>query len=208
MPTASTIKPKDRYGKLTVVSLTDNRIKGEYVWECICDCGNTRYRTTSKLKLGGACGCMIGKDFKHGMTGTPEHTAWTSMQNRCYNPKDDSYRYYGGKGITVCGEWLGPKGFQRFFACIGLRPSNKHSLDRYPNRHGNYEPGNVRWATPEEQQRNRSNNLFLTLNGVAKTQAEWAEITGWNKATFRYRRKKGWTDEEVLTTPLHVRLRK
>lgn len=205
MPAKATISLNDRFGKLVVVALSDQRIKGEYVWECLCDCGNTIYRASSKVRLGGGCRCMMGRAIKHGMEGTPEFTAYWAMRTRCYDIKADSYKHYGGRGIRVYAEWLGSNGFELFFAHVGLRPSPKHSLDRYPNKDGNYEPGNVRWASPEEQQRNRRNNRLFTLDGVTRTQVEWVEITGFSELTLAYRRKKGWTDKQILTTPLNAR---
>jgi hypothetical protein len=82
----------------------------------------------------------------------PEHMAWVNMIHRCHNPAHDDYRYYGARGITVCEEWQ--QSFMAFFAHVGPRPSNRHTLDRIDND-GNYEPGNVRWATWYQQRANR-----------------------------------------------------
>lgn len=92
---------------------------------------------------------------------TPERMAWRNMLQRCYCTRDPSYPYYGGTGITVCQEWA--LSFTRFLQDVGRRPSALHSLDRYPDNTGNYEPGNVRWATSSEQMNNKRNNLSEDL---------------------------------------------
>lgn len=81
-----------------------------------------------------------------------EYRTWRHMLERCLNPDHPNYRYYGGRGITVCQRWQ--KSFETFVADVGRRPTNNLSLDRI-NNDGNYEPGNVRWATRAEQTRNR-----------------------------------------------------
>src|SRR5688572_6630186 len=81
-----------------------------------------------------------------------EYRAWSCMNTRCMNPNFKDYPRYGGRGITVCDEWL--ESFQSFFRDVGPRPSSRHSLDRFPNPNGNYELGNVRWATHKQQCRN------------------------------------------------------
>jgi len=85
---------------------------------------------------------------------SPEYRAWADMKGRCLNPNDKDWVQWGGRGITVCSEWADPHGFPAFLAYIGLRPGPDYSLDRI-DVNGNYEPGNVRWATRSEQQRNK-----------------------------------------------------
>ena len=85
---------------------------------------------------------------------TPEYISWTNLVQRCTNPKNVSFNNYGGRGITVCERWLK---FENFLADMGRRPSAKHSLDRYPDNDGNYEPSNCRWATAKQQAHNSRN---------------------------------------------------
>lgn len=82
---------------------------------------------------------------------SPEYAVWAAMLQRCLNRNHARWADWGGRGIKVCEEW---RKFERFIADVGLRPSSKHSLDRIDND-GNYEPGNVRWATSKEQSRNK-----------------------------------------------------
>ncbi len=96
------------------------------------------------------------------------------MRNRCSNPKCDAYKDYGGRGITVCDRWLGPKGFANFLADMGKRPRGK-SIDRR-NVNGNYEPGNCRWATNHVQSLNKRNSK--ANKPTATPQADVANFTG------------------------------
>lgn len=122
--------------------------------KCRCVCGNEKWIFEGAVKNGHtkSCGC---KHVLHGHTAkgkiTPEWNAWHSMQERCMNPKNDSWKHYGGRGIRVCDRWQ--ESFNNFFIDVGPRPGNEFSLDRIDNE-GHYEPGNVRWATKSEQRRN------------------------------------------------------
>lgn len=83
----------------------------------------------------------------------PLYSIWNMMKQRCYNSKHTAYPLYGGRGIRVCKRWL--DSFQNFINDVGERPSLKHTIDRYPDKDGDYEPTNFRWATWHEQNLNR-----------------------------------------------------
>lgn len=131
---------------------------------CECNCGNpapiaknTDWRSGSvkgqpQRFIKGHNGRYT--NLKHGMTRSPEHYSWTAMHDRCRNPRRRSWKDYGGRGIMVCERWQGKRGFENFLADMGPRPAGT-SLDRFPNSDGNYEPGNCRWATRSEQERNK-----------------------------------------------------
>jgi len=87
---------------------------------------------------------------------TPEFRSWCAMKQRCFDKNSHKYPRYGARGITVCSRWLGPEGFDHFLEDMGFKPTPLHSIDRFPDRDGNYEPGNCRWATPKQQGENRS----------------------------------------------------
>ncbi len=126
---------------------------------------------------------------------TPEYRAWSSMLNRC---RDKTYRNYGARGITVCARW---DQFQSFLADVGLRPSPLHSLDRYPDPNGNYEPDNVRWATRAEQARNKRTNVHLVIGGESRVVADWARSAGLSRRTLHNRLNAGWSPEQAVSTP-------
>ena len=138
----------------------------------------------------------------------PGYQCWTSMNSRCRNPNRESYRRYGGRGITVCPEWQGRGGYERFIAHIGPRPSPKHQIDRIDND-GNYEPGNVRWVLPAVNWKNRSEfRRKLTCRGKTKTIVSWAAESGVHADTIARRLKLGCGAEEAIFTPIKPRVRR
>jgi hypothetical protein len=166
MPTKP-IVPGQRFGRLVVLHHADKDRKGNWRWECVCDCGNRTQPPTYSLVRGEtrSCGCLQletrrqnkreGSAPKHGHTvgrSTAEYRAWNALKTRCTNTNIPGYKYWGGRGITLCERWR--DSFEAFLADMGPRPSPKHSLDRIDND-GNYEPGNCRWATASEQNRNQ-----------------------------------------------------
>jgi len=195
-----------RFGRLIAVSsFTRNH---DCYWLCHCDCGNTVNVRDDHLKNGGtrSCKCLMreivgaGTQRTHGKSKTPLFQTWCNIKSRCYNPKCAEYRVYGKLGVTLYKPWLDD--FEAFEIGVGPRPSPQHSLDRFPDPAGNYEPGNVRWATKKEQARNKRNNVVLELNGVRKCLSEWAEVTGLKFAAIRSRLGRGWSVERTLTTPV------
>lgn len=121
------------------------------------------------------------------------------MKNRCYNPKNKHYKDYGGRGITVCDEWLDKKNGHKNFWNWALENGwkEKLSIDRI-DVNGNYEPSNCRWATPKEQANNRRNNAYITIHGATKTAQEWAEQIGITERAFMSRVAYGWSEDRLL----------
>jgi hypothetical protein len=122
------------------------------------------------------------------------------MIARCTQPSSPAFAYYKKRGITVCERW---RKFENFLVDMGERPSPKHTLDRKENN-GNYEPGNVRWATKQEQANNRITNVRFMYKGNAYTLAELARVTGVSKELLRSRLmrcRRPWTVEGAVTTP-------
>ena len=149
-----------RFGRLTVVSFAGKSGK-RLKWFCKCECGNLV--SIARDDLVGAktlsCGCLrrekiAAVNAAHGMYQTREYAIWSTMVERCRNPKTESWRYYGGRGIRVVPEWIGRGGFERFWAHVGSTYQPELTIDRI-DTNGDYRPGNVRWATKHEQSLNR-----------------------------------------------------
>jgi hypothetical protein len=201
-----------RYGRLVVLSRASSSLQpsGQKAtqWKCQCDCGNTAVVRAANMRTGRAqsCGCLhmekLRLNFRtHGMTQTPEHISWKSMIQRCDYPRHNRYHLYGWRGIKIAPEW---REFARFLADMGKRPTPQHSLDRIdPN--GDYAPGNCRWATPKEQQRNKSNTIYVTWDGKRIPLIEAAERAGLFSSTVRRRIRAGWPDSDLF---LPVRARR
>ena len=120
------------------------------------------------------------------------------MKKRCLNPRAKQFEDYGGRGITVCDRWI--NSFENFFADVGPRPSPEHSIDRIDND-GNYELGNVRWATAFEQAANNRRNVSITVDGETLPASEWARRTGTNVYTIYDRLDAGWNPQRAVTEP-------
>jgi hypothetical protein len=147
--------------------------------------------------------------YKHGHTSqggvtnySPEYRTWGAIKQRTTNPRHPAYARYGGAGVSMWPEWV--ESFDAFLAFIGPRPEPKcnYSIDRFPNKKGNYEPGNVRWATRRQQNRNRQTNHLITHNGETRTIVEWAEIKGLPATLLAHRLAAGWDVEDALTRPV------
>ena len=151
-----------------------------------------------------SCGCLAlevwaANPVKHGLEGTHVYRAWQRMKARCTDQRRDAYKHYGGRGITVCSQWR--DNFLAFYEHVGRPPSRSHSLERV-DVNGNYEPGNVTWATPKEQCNNRRSNRVIVFRGQRKTLAMWAEHMGVGSSTLGYRLNRGWPVERALTEPV------
>lgn len=185
------------------------------MWSCICTCGTERRVKTQSLREGTStsCGCshreLTSKRFKgqthtikHGharnQKSSPEYKSWGSMRHRCFNKNNISYKYYGGRGITVCERW---NKFENFLKDMGRRPS-KHSLERIDNNKG-YGPENCRWATNLDQANNKRNNKYLTYKGKTRSRKEWARVLDISYSALLHRLNDlGWSTEKALGTPV------
>lgn len=169
------------FNRLTVL---EQFIRGKNCFvRCLCQCGKEK-TTRRNLVVTGAtksCGCLARelssvRNRTHGRRETALYAQWQEMRNRCERPKHGHYDRYGGRGIKVCERWRGKGGFINFLADMGERPPGM-TLERI-NNDGNYEPGNVRWATRKEQARNRCDNVRIMFRGRIMILIEWAEEFG------------------------------
>lgn len=161
-----------RFGRLVAVRIFTKtpRVK----WYCLCDCGKESTPCSSSLVYGHttSCGCLQKEAFTnrtHGKSNTTEYTTWHRMIRRCHNKKHSDFRYYGGRGISVCKRWR--DSFECFLSDLGKRPSGM-TLDRIDNN-GNYEPGNCRWASRLTQSNNRRNTVVIEAFGETKVLSDW-----------------------------------
>lgn len=127
----------------------------------------------------------------------PVYHCYDGMRKRCYSPKHPGYKWYGGRGITICDRWLGKDGYANFEADMGPRPSLKHTVERLNNEKG-YEPKNCIWATMKAQSNHRRNSVVVTLGGRSQVAADWAKELGLSPTTFHNRLRRGWTEEQLL----------
>jgi hypothetical protein len=159
------------FGQLVVVEDLDSPLRRRRV-RCRCTCGVICTVALTELRRGDtkSCGCLKreltrSRNFRHGegprdtRRRTVEYRAWQEMKRRCLSVHRRGFHCWGGRGISVSPLWIND--FPRFLQDVGRRPTRKHSLDRFPDNNGHYEPGNVRWATMAEQARNRRSRSEL-----------------------------------------------
>jgi hypothetical protein len=196
-----------RFGRLVVLGRAASASASR--WLCRCDCGADHVASASHLVCGDtkSCGCLnrdatAQRSLKHGAarnrTETTEYRIWRNMLQRCREHPE-----YAGRGIGVCDAWM--TSFATFLVDVGPRPSSEHSLDRYPDNNGNYEPGNVRWATRREQMRNTRDNVMVVVGVATMTLTEAAEKAGLTLSTVHQRLNKlGWPIDRALGLPSDV----
>lgn len=192
------------FGRLTVISRAENDKTGKTKWICMCTCGNIKHVLSNSLRTGRSrsCGCMKGNRASSRKPTIEKHSnnnrlykIWDGMHYRCENPNAGSYKNYGGRGITVCPDWTGGEGFDRFREwAVAHGYAENLQIDRIDNDLG-YEPDNCRWVTQQENSLNRRPRGPSRFSGVAHNkrtgeQGRWRaciKINGRNKylGTFK-----------------------
>lgn len=194
-----------RFGKLTVLSRAAS-IDNDAAWLCRCDCGAETTVRSGNLKRAKACTKWCSRVITtHGMARTKEYRAWRGIKKRCLVKSCALYKNYGGRGIGMFAEWQ--DSFEAFYRYVGKAPSPSHSIDRV-NNDGNYEPGNVRWATYTQQARNTRRNHLLTHDGISMCISDWADFVGIRAGVIFTRLHHGWDVDRALTTPVQKHVRK
>ncbi len=203
-----------KFNRLTVIEFMPPLIKKDgfkrTMVKCKCDCGTEINRLLTMVEKGytKSCGCLIidtlrlGNHRTHGLSKTSLMYAYDDMVKRCTNDKALAYKNYGGRGISVCAEWLKDKTeFFKWALSNGYKKGLQ--IDRIDND-GNYSPLNCRYVTPKENNRNRRVTRFLVFNGEKKSVAEWCEQLGITPQNCYYRIKMGWPIEDILNVKKRV----
>jgi hypothetical protein len=174
---ALSIQPGQRFGQLTIIRET-KKIGVRRAFMARCDCGKKCTVKLIQISTGKtqSCGCLKWSgdaNRSHGYSGTPTYIVWTSMLQRCDNPKGRGYVNYGGRGIKVCKRW---HKFENFLADMGERPSAEHEISR-PDNDGDYKPGNAQWSDDsfaQTRNRRKRKNTSSRFRGV-----DWWKDIGW-----------------------------
>ena len=200
----------ETFGRLTTIGprfMLNRRGRHIAFQVAICCCGNYKVCRYGDMQSGriASCRCLqketVAKlNYSHGETNTAkEYSAWRSMKSRCYNSNIKGFHRYGGRGIRVCDRWREPdgQGYLNFVADMGRCPPECNSVDR-ENLDGNYEPGNCRWATVEQQNENTSTNVYLTAFGETKCASRWSKDLGIPYRPILRKLKRGIPHEQCL----------
>lgn len=207
-----------RFGRLVVISRSNNTKNGKSQWLCRCDCGEEKIINSSDLQSGNtkSCGCLhkefaskIGKlnkkhgHAKHGKE-SKTYKAWRGMLERCNNKNNIGYKYYGERKIIVCNRWSPDRGgsFKNFLEDMGKCPGKEYSIDRINNNKGYYKE-NCRWATNFQQHRNMRSNIMIPFDKKFLCLKDYCKENNLSYNTILNRiNKLGWSLKKALTTPV------
>lgn len=199
----------ERFGRVLVIGFCGVRNERSR-WLCQCDCGEIIERSLISIKDGkSSCGCFrkinAAKAISlvktiHGLSNSRIYRIWTNMMTRCYNRNSDKFKWYGERGISVCEKW---QIFYGFLEDMGDSYKEGLTLDRR-NNDKNYSKDNCRWVTQKQQCNNQRTNRIITINGEAKTVAEWADIVGLEAKTIYSRLYNGWSGDRAVLEKKHL----
>lgn len=194
---------EQRFGMLTVKEFAGLNKHKQAKWKCLCDCGNTKVIASNNLRRGliVSCGCYKDENSKHihvthGHSKTRLYKIWQGIKRRCYNSNEIRYKNYGGKGIKMFEEWKNDFSIFEEWA-LNNGYEDDLTIDRI-DLSKDYDPSNCRWATIEQQANNKSNNVFVEVNGITHTLGEWAKIVGVPYRTIYNRYSRGERGEKLI----------
>lgn len=188
------------FGKLTVLGDAPRTGVNRKV-TARCECGTVKDFILYNLRTGhtSSCGCLPSVKVKHGHARKagrhPTYAVYRDMITRCTNPNYRDFHMYGGRGISICERWLAR--YENFLEDMGERPQGM-TIDRWPDKNGNYEPNNCRWATDQEQALNTRRNVFVEHGGRKQTISQWAKELNLDAKKMYDRAKAGWPPERIL----------
>lgn len=195
-----------KFGMLTPVKKIKDIERYRSLWLCKCDCGNEVAVRNDNLCYNHtkSCGCLQKRKTSesnktHGMTKTRLYRTWYHMKERCQNENDPRYSNYGGRGITVCKDWMDFEPFAEWAYSNGY--NDTLTIERI-DVNGNYCPENCTWIPSSKQANNKQSSHFFTIDGITKTMTEWAKIYGIKPTTVFNRLSDGWDEYSAITKPL------
>lgn len=200
-----------RFGRLLVVSKSEERCNSGIKWNCLCDCGNSVCVPGLNLRCGDtrSCGCLqkemvAARMTSHGATVGRKrdrlYGVWAGMLTRTRNPNADNYKYYGGRGISVCDDWLRYENFRDWALNNGyddMADHGKCTIDRVDDD-GDYCPNNCRWVSASVQANNQRSNKLLTYNGETHNIKEWSVKLNINYSTLKKYVRNGKTLDDII----------
>lgn len=197
------IKPCDRFGRMVILKEVYGKAMHRRYFSCKCDCGKIKTVRLDGLTSGSvvSCGCFnieksIEANTKHGLSDSRIYKIFSGMKGRCLNPNNDFYKNYGGRGITICDEWLNFEIFYKWAINNGYRENL--TIERVDVNKG-YCPENCTWITMDEQKRNTTVSKKITFNGKTQTLRQWSAEIGIHSSTLCHRFKCGMSVESALT---------
>ena len=188
------------FDKLLVLKRAESNSKsGNAMWVCRCECGNIVTVIGSKLRSGytKSCGCLRISNVSQGHSKERIYRTWRGMHQRCYNPNDDKYKWYGAKGISICPEWHDFSTFRVWALANGY--TDKLTIDRI-NPKENYNPNNCRWVDMKFQANNKTNNKIVTYQDQEYSVAQFADKLNVPYHTVRNQMRLGWSIEKNCST--------
>lgn len=196
------VKVGEKFGRWKVIKeVSPHPTSGNRMIYCQCQCGSLVTVRLADMVAGRSksCGCIsIERTTTHGCSKNPLYIIWKGMLRRCYSKKSDSYSHYGGRGISVVKDWHNLKTFIKWGE-RGYKPGR--TIER-KDSNGNYCPENCIWATPKEQNNNRSSNRLLEFDGKKMNMSQWADLFGINRKTLANRLRLGWNFGKAINTPV------